>query len=357
MKIKSLILVFLLLSSGLSCRLLLPNQDMFDQETLRKVFAAVKEKGVGKEPLHEIEITYNEVYFSTYTERWVYSRGFLQKDKSKSRGEAKPFQIAETDSFDLSKVMTAALEFAKKNSYLKNPSVSRYVITKQTVMRDDNLVSNVGKKREAMRCDVYLTDTDTPAHYTTNLQGELVDVAETNVKPRLVFFDAAQMQKSIAEIKPLFGGKLSVSQLNIQIENFYFTAADPKNLNEINHYRMSSHEFLRAGELNPAFGLVKSVESNLRQMTTKAGESNPAFGSSIPFDVDKIDFSLIPKVMQKTLESVKMTNAKVSMLRILIPVDQFNPQTEIEWQVEAYGDRSEKETVIFDRQGNLKKAS
>lgn len=330
MKIKSLILVFLLLSSGLSCRLLMPNQDMFDAETLRKVFAAVKEKGIGKEPLYEIEITHTEVYFLTNTERYVYSRGSLQKAKSKSKGDAKPFQLGETDSFDLYKVMTAALEFAKKNSYLKNPSVSRYVISKQSVMRDDNLVSNVGKRREAMRCDVFLTDSDTQANYTTNLQGELVDVAETNVKPRLNFFDTAQMQKSIAEIKPLFGGKLSISQLNIQIENFFFTAADPKNPNEINHYRMNSHEFLRAGE------------------------SNPAFGFSNAFDVDKIDFSLIPKVMQKTIENSKMTNAKVSMIRILIPVDQFNPQTEIEWQVEAYGDRSEKATVIFDHQGNPK---
>ncbi len=330
MKIKSLILVFLVLSSVLSCRLLMPKQDMFDAETLQKVFAAVKEKGIGKEPLYEIEITYNEVYFSTYTKRYVYSRGSLSETKTKSTGDAKPFQLGEIDSFDLYKVMTAALEFAKKNSYLKNPSVSRYVITKQSVMRDDNLVSNVGKTRESMRCDVYVTDTDTQAHYTTNLQGDFVDVAETTVKPRVIASDAALIQRSAAQIKLLFGGKLSISQLNIQIENFTFTAADPKNPNEINYYRMNSHEFLRAGE------------------------SNPAISVSSSFDVDRIDFSLIPKVMQKTIENSKMTNAKVSMIRILIPVDQFNPQTEIEWQVEAYGDRSEKATVIFDSRGNLK---
>ena len=75
--------------------------------------------------------------------------------------------------------------------------------------------------------DIYLTDSDTQAQYTTNLQGEIVDVPETNVKPRLNFFDANQMQKSIAEIKPLFGGKLSVSELDIQIENFSFSASDP----------------------------------------------------------------------------------------------------------------------------------
>lgn len=337
MKIKLLILVFLLLSSGLSCRLLMPNQDMFDQETLRKVFAAVKEKGVGKEPLHEIEITYNEVYFSTYTERWVYSRGFLQKAKTKSTGEAKPFPLAETDSFDLYKVTSTVLEFAKKNSYLKNPSVSRYVINKKAVSRDDNLVSNVGKQREAMRCDVYLTDSDISAQYTTNLQGDIVDVAETNVKPRLKFFDATQMQKSIAEIKPLFGGKLSVSELSIQIENFSFSAFDPKNPDERNTYRMNSHEFLRADA--SIFG------------------KNPLVSFSEPFDVDKIDFSLIPKVMQKTLETVKLSGAKIGTITIRIPVDKFNPKTEIEWQVEAYGDRSEKETVIFDRQGNLKNAN
>ena len=337
MKIKSLIIIFLVLSSGWSCRLLLPNQDMFDRETLRKVFAAVKEKGVGKESLHEIEITYNEVYFSTYTKRYVYSRGSLSETKSKSTGESKSFQLADIDSFDLSKAMTTALEFAKKNSYLKNPGINRYVISKKAVWRDDNLVSNVGKQREAMRCEIYLTDSDTQAQYTTNLQGEIVDVPETNVKPRLNFFDANQMQKSIAEIKPLFGGKLSVSELDIQIENFSFSASDPKNPDERNSYRMNSHEFLRADE--SIFG------------------KNPSVTFSEAFDVDKIDFSLIPKVMQKTIESVKMTGAKVSTIRIQIPVDKFNPKTEIEWQVEAYGDRGEKETVIFDRQGNLKNAN
>lgn len=330
MKIKSLILVFLLLSSGFSCRLLMPKQDMFDAETLRKVFVAVKEKGVGKEPLYEIEIIYDAVYFSTYTKRYVYFRGSLTETKTKSTGEAKPFQLAEADSFDLYKVMSAALEFAKKNSYLENPGVSRYVITKQSVLRDDNLVSNVGKKREAMRCDVYLTDSDTTAQYTTNLQGEIVDVAASNVKPRLKFFDAVQMQKSITEIKPLFGGKLSVSDMYIQIENFSFTAQDPKNPNEINYYRMNSDELLQADS------------------------SNPAFGFSDPFDVDEIDFSLIPKVMPKTLETVKMTGANVSAIRIKIPVDKFKATKEIEWQVEAFGDRSEKETVVFDNSGNLK---
>lgn len=334
MKIKSLILIFLILSSVLSCRLLMPKQDMFDAETLRKVFAAVKEKGIGKEPLYEIEITYNEVYFSTYTKRYVYSRGSLSETKTKSTGEAKPFQLAEADSFDLYKVMSAALEFAKKNSYLKNPSVSRYVISKQLALRDDNLVSNVGKTREAMRCDVILTDSDTTVQYTTNLQGDIVDVAETNVKPRLKFFDAAQMQKSISEIKPLFGGKLSVTDLDIQIENFAFSAFDPKNPNELNRYRMNSHEFLRADA---------SIFGN-----------NPVVSISEPFDVDKLDFSLIPKVMQKTLETVKMTGAKVSTIRIKIPVDKFKPTKEIEWQVEAFGDRSEKETVVFDNSGNLK---
>jgi len=330
MKIKSLVIAVLLLSSSLSCRLLTPQQDMFDVETLRKVFAAVKEKGIGKESLYEIEITYNEVYFSTYTKRYVYSRGALSETKAKSTGEAKPFQFAEADSFDLYKVMNSALKFAKKNSYLENPGISRYVINKKTDWRDDNLVSNVGKTREAMRCDVYVTDSDTSAQYTTNLQGDIVDVAASNVKPRLKFFDAAQMQKSIAEIKPLFGGKLSVSDMYIQIENFSFTAQDPKNLNEINYYRMNSDELLRADS------------------------SNSAFGFSNPFDVNEIDFSLIPKVMQKTLETVKMTGANVSAIRIKIPVDKFKATKEIEWQVEAYGDRSEKETVVFDNSGNLK---
>ncbi len=336
MKIKLLVVALLIISGSLSCRLLMPNQDMFDAETLRKVFAAVKEKGIGKEPLYEIEITYNAVYFSTYTKRYVYSRGSLSETKSKSTGEAKPFQVGETDSFDLYKVMSAALEFSKKNSYLKNPSVDRYVISKQVVWRDDNLVSNVGKIREAMRCDVYLTDADTTAHYTTNLQSEIVDVAETNVKPRLNFFDAAQMQKSIAEIKPLFGGKLTVSELDIKIENFSFSAFDPKNPEERNTYRMNWHEFLKADE--SSFG------------------KNPSVNFSPLFNVDEIDFSLIPKVMQKTIETVKMTGAKVSGIRIKIPVDKFNPKTEIEWQVEAFGDRSEKETVNFDKQGNLKNA-
>ncbi len=352
MKIKSLLLVFLILSSGLSCSRLMPNQDMFDPETLRKVFAAVKENEIGKKPLHEIEITDHEVYFATRTERYVYSRGYLRQAISKSLGESKPFQLTEVDSFDLDKALSTALEFAKKNSYLKNPEANRIVIHKQSVSRDDNLVSNVGKHRDAMRCEIYLADSDSQAQYTTNLQGAIVDVAETNAKPHLNFRDVNQMQKSLAEIKPLFGGKLSVLSLRIGIENFSFTALDPKNPNERNYYRMNSHEFLRAQEDDPnsvmkeAERIIKEAERRVRMPPTP----DPVF-----FNVDEIDFSLIPKVMQKTLETVKMSGAKVGSITIEIP--RSKKTAEIEWQVNAYGDRSEKETVTFDKQGNLKNAN
>lgn len=56
-------------------------------------------------------------------------------------------------------------------------------------------MSNIGKSHQAIRCEFYFTDAETQAQYTTNLQGEIVDVAATNVKPRLKFFDAAQIDE------------------------------------------------------------------------------------------------------------------------------------------------------------------
>ncbi|MCY7347807.1 MAG: hypothetical protein LH614_16535 [Pyrinomonadaceae bacterium] len=258
---------------------------MFNQETLRKVFAEVKEKGVGKEPLDEIEITDNEVYFSTRTERYVYSRGHLRPAKSKSLGESKPFQLAEATSFDLNKSISTALEFAKKNSYLDKPEISHIRIYKQSVSRDDNLVSNVGKHRETILCEIHLADSNTQAKYTTNLQGQIVDVAATNVKPEIKFQDTAQMQKSLAEIKPLFGGKISVSDFSIGIARFSFTASDPKNPTEINTYRFDSQEFLQA--------------DNAQQFVSLLGQS---------FDLDEVDFSLIPKVIRFPVRKCALSN-------------------------------------------------
>lgn len=75
---------------------------------------------------------------------------------------------------------------------------------------------------------------------------------------------------------------------------------------------------------------------------------------TIFFDVEEIDFSLIPQVMQKTLEAAKASNSKVSTISIRKRQDQFTKVVTLEWRVETYGDRSEKETTIFDGKGNLK---
>jgi len=353
MKTTRLAIVLLVLLTGSSCRLLrLPEQDMFDQTTLRKVFAAVKEKSIGKESLFEIEITNNEVYFANYTQRFVYARSSLSQAKAKSTGDAKPFRLAEAEVFDLDQARAKVLEFAKKNPYLKNPGISRIVITNQLTSRDDNLVSNIDKWHEAIRCEFYLADVDTQAQYTTNLQGEIVDVATTNVKPRLKFFDAAQMKKSLAEIKLLFGGKLFVSDLDIHIENFYFTARDPKNADELNSYRFDSQELLNANKsIWQKTPQEKKREAEIRRETPDSFSLSP---EPVFFDVDEIDLSLIPVVIQKTLANSKTSNAAITGIRISVPLDRFKKTTEIEWRVETIGDRSEKETVIFDRQGNLK---
>ena len=328
---------------------------MFDQNNLEEAFAVVKSKGFAKDGLAEIDITHNKVGFDTGTRKIAYAMGFTREVKSESSPGSKKFQLDEIDISNFYKIITATIERAKKNPYIDNPEISRIVITKQSLSRDDNLVSNVGKQRDAIRCEVYIAGSDTGAQYTTNLQGEIVDVAATNIKPRLNFFDANQMQKSMAEIKLLFGGKMSVADFSIQIEIFSFTALDPKNPDEQNHYRFNSQEFLRAGaSLTQKTLEDKKRDEEMRRGGTPEETIQMRYIQTIFFDVEEIDFSLIPQVMQKTLEAAKASNSKVSTISIRKRQDQFTKVVTLEWRVETYGDRSEKETAIFDGKGNLK---
>ena len=355
MKVKSLIIVVLFLSINLSCSLFFREKYMFDRNNLQEALAVFKGKGNEKTNLAEIEITYNKVAFNTGTKKIAYAKGFMREVEFKSPSGSKNFLLDEIDSFDLNKAMSAAIELTKKNPYMKEAEVSRIVITKQEVSRNDNLVSNVGRRRDAMRCDIYVVDADGESHYTTNLQGEIVDVAETNVKPRIKFFDAEQMKKSVAEIQTLFGGKLSVADFSIQTENFSFTALDPKNPDEQNYYRFNSQEFLRAGtSLTQKTLEDKKRDEEMRRGGTPENIIQMRYISAIFFDIEEIDFSLIPQVMEKTLAAAKASNAKVSTIRISKREDQFKKTVELEWRVETYGDRSEKESVIFDGKGNLK---
>ena len=327
MKIRLLIPFAMMLFFILSCSLLFPRQNMFEPNNLQKAFAAFQEKKGGN--LSEIEVSNGEVYFNIGFKKFVYSRGFLRETEFKYPSATKDFLISEVDLSNLEKAMSAAIELAKKNPYMDKTVVSRIIINKQTVNRDDNLVSNIDKWHDAIRFDIYVADSDGEVKYSTNLQGQIIDVAATNVKPRLKFLDSNQMQKSLAEIKPLFGGKLSVADFTIHIEDFSFKASDPNNLNETNIYRFNSQEFLQA-------------------------DSGQNFLHGPFFDLDEIDFSLIPKVMQKTLENGGSSGAKVSEIDIRKTVDKFKNTAEIEWRVTVAGDRWEKRTVIFDNQGNSK---
>ncbi len=359
MKIKLPLIIFLVLLTNLSCSLFFRDLYMFDQSNLQKAFAAFTEKeSSARGTLVEIEITNNKVFFNTGTKKFVYSKGFLREDRFKYPSHWKNFRLDEIDVSILDKAMTAAIELAEKNPYMDKTQVSRIVINKQSVNRDDNLVSNVDKWRDAIRCEIYVADSRNESKYTANLQGEIVDVAATNVKPRIKFLDTHQMKKSLAEIKPLFGGKLSVSDLSIQIENFYFTALDPKNPDELNIYRFDSQEFLRAGRsLSQKTLQDKKREEEMLQSGMPEDAVKQIFPQPVYFDVDEIDFSLIPKVMQKTLENAKVSSPKISSITIRKRVDQFSKAVALEWRVETYGDRSEKESVTFDAQGNLKKTN
>lgn len=112
-KITSLVIGLGFLSGSWSCVLFLSEQDMFDRATLEKVFVAVQNKGREKKPLYEIDINYNEVYFSSRFRRFVYSRGYPSQAKPESTDESKPFQLAEA-AFDLDQVRSKVLEYAKK---------------------------------------------------------------------------------------------------------------------------------------------------------------------------------------------------------------------------------------------------
>lgn len=356
MKINLLITMFLVLSVGLSCSLFYPDKYMLDQNNLEEAFALVKSKGFGEEGLVEIGITADKVFFDTGTKRIAYVRGFTREVKSESSISMKKFRLDEIDISGFYKIITAAIERAKKNPYIDKPEVKSVVITKESVSRDDDLVSNVGKPRDAIRCEVLVSDSDTSANYTFNLQAEIVGVAATNIKPRLNFQDAEQMKKSMAEILPLFGGKLSVASFTIGIENVSFTAQDPKNSDEINIYRYNSQEFLTAENYA---NLKGSLEEQKREEERRRGgmpeETLKMFRPQyIFFDIAEIDFSLIPQLMEKTLAATKVSNAKVGYIDISKKQDQFTKVVTLEWSVNTYGDRSEKETIIFDGKGNLK---
>ncbi len=357
MKIKLPVIIFLVLLTNLSCSLFFRDLYMFDQNNLQKAFAAFKEKGNdGRGALVEIEITHNKVSFNTGTKIFVYSKGFLSEVRYQYPSEWKDFRLDEIDVSNLDKAMTAAIELAGKNPYMDKTEVSRIVINKQEVNRDDNLISNIDKRREAIRFEIYVADSDNVSKYSTNLQGEIVDVAATNIKPRINFLDADQMKKSLAEIKPLFGGKLAVESLSIQSGNFTFYARDPKNPDERNSYRLDSREFLQAGAANPYKTLAeKKAEEIKRQVGTP--DNLMTFPEPVYFDIDEVDLSLIPTIMQKTTETAKLSNLKITTISINIPVDRFKKSKEFEWRVEASGDRSESEIVIFDAQGNLKNAN
>lgn len=355
MKINLLMIVFLVLSMGLSCTLFYPEKYMLDQNNLEEAFALVKSKGFGKEGLAEIDITADKVTFDTGTRKIAYTGGFTREVKSESSPSAKKFQLDDIDISNFHKIITAASELTRKNSYITKPEISRVRITKQFVNRDDNLVSNVDKWRDAIRCEVHISSSNASAEYTFNLQGELVDVAASNVKPRLKFFDAEQMKKSMAEIKPLFGGKLSVADFDIQIENFSFTALDPKNPEEMNVYHYNSQEFLTANKSV----FQKTLEDKKREEEMRRGgaseeEIKARSIQFIFFDIEEIDFSLIPQVMPKALAAARASNPKVAKIAIAKRHDQFTKITTLEWKVEIVGDRSEKETIIFDGKGNLK---
>ncbi|MCY7347805.1 MAG: hypothetical protein LH614_16525 [Pyrinomonadaceae bacterium] len=355
MKMNLLMTVFLVLSTNLSCSLFFPDKYMLDQNNLEEAFALVKSKGFGKEGLVEIGITADKVFFDTGTQRIAYVRGFTREVKSESSISMKKFQLDDIDISNFYKIITAASELARKNPYIKNPEISRVIINKQKVNRDDNLVSNVGKQRDAIRCEVYVSSSNAGAQYTTNLQGDIVDVSATNAKPQPNFLDASQMQKSVAEIKLLFGGKLSVASFKIQRGDFFFTAYDPKNTEEINDFYFNTQEFLQAGTSR----FQKTLEDKKRDEAMRRGGTpeetiQMRYIQTIFFDVEEIDFSLIPQVMQKTLEAAKASNSKVSTISIRKRQDQFTKVVTLEWRVETYGDRSEKETTIFDGKGNLK---
>ena len=351
MKIKSLIIVFLVFSIGSSCSLFYPEKYMLDQNNLEEAFALVNSKGFGNEGLVEIGITANKVTFDTGIQRIAYVRGITREVKSESSITMKKFQLDEIDISDFHKIITAASERAKKNPYITKPEIKSVRITKESVSRDDNLVSGVGKSRDAIRCEVLVSN----SKYTFNLQGEIVDVAATNIKPPLNFQNPQQMKKSMAEILPLFGGKLSVDSFTIQIENFYFHAQDPKNPDEINIYRYDSREFLQAQNSTKLQG---SLEDQKREKEMRRGGTpediiqrfRPQF---IFFDIGEIDFSLIPSVMQKTLAAARASNAKVGSINIRKRQDQFTKVITLEWRVDTYGDRSENESIIFDGKGNL----
>lgn len=342
----------LILSCNSSCSLLFPDKYLLDQNNLEEVFAVIKSKGFSKDGLVEIGITADKVFFDTGTQRVAYIRGMTREVKSESSTSMKKFRLDEIDISNFYKIITAAIERTKKNSYIKNPEIQSVTITKESVGRDDDLVSSVGKSRDAIRCEVLVSN----SKYTFNLQGELVDVAETNVKPRLNFQNAEQMKKSMAEILPLFGGKLSVDSFDIGIENVSFTAQDPKNSDEVNIYRYNSQEFLTAGSFSNLKGFL---EEQKREEERRRGGMNEETiqmfrRQFIFFDIGEINFSLIPQVMQKSLAATKVSNAKIGYIGISKKQDQFTKVVTLEWSVNTYGDRSEEQTIVFDGRGNIK---
>ena len=355
MRVGSLAMVLLILAAGSSCRLAFPNLNMFDQQNVLKAFAAFQYDRGGT--LVEVEISRTEVVFNTGTERFVYSRGFLREDRFKSPSEWNDFRLDDVELSGLGSAMSAALELAGKNPYLSEPAVSRVVISKKKVDRDDNLVSNIGKWHEAMRWEIHVADSDQVSRYTTNQRGEIVDIAVTNIQPRVGFQDVARVRRLLAETKPRFGGRLSVASLDINLEDLAFEARDPKNPDEINIYRIGQEEILRA---YPSLWRRTPQERRQEEAMRRGGASEEEVRRRFPrpdfFDVDEIDLSLMPKVMQEALATVELSRPRITSIEVRKVESRRGGGLRLQWRVEAHGDRSETDFAIFDEHGDLENA-
>lgn len=331
----------LLISSCSSLGRMVPQKDFLEKEDFREVIEAFKNKWGANGQLSGVEITSDRAYFRVGAKDYEYSKGSFYETRNSHFSSYKDFSITDIDVSTLDKAKRAAIERAKRNTFMENTTVSRVLIQKIAVNRDDNLVSNVGKWREAVLWEILVADADGTVTFTTNADGAIVDVPETNVTPRLKFFDEAQMKKSLDEIKPLFGGRLLISSLNIQIENFSFGANDPNNPKQFNNYRYNSHEFLRADEAE----------------TFKPKPEEGVKYEDLFFDIDEVNLSLIPKLMNEALNNLQLDDGKVSGISIRKTSPPIIKKYEIEWRVEVVGSRSARGNVKFDANGKLKEVT
>lgn len=341
-----------ILAIGSSCRFLMPKKDMFDPANLSNAISAFSEKYGPEAMLKGIEVLPTEAVFYSGSDAFSYNRGTFSRTSSGRAPSGKPFQASEVnvDNLDAGRVNVA--NRAARNRYMTSPELTKITITKQTVDRDDNLISGIGRRRDAMQIKFAIQSDKTTNEYSTNLDGEIVDIPATNTAPRINFVDPKEVERAMSMIVPIFGGTVRAVEFSVMQAYISFTAIDPNNPDDLNGYRWDHHEFLRAGVSQAKSTTAWNNEQDRHRESFK-GYAPHLIQIDTIFDLAKTDLSALSSVITTAQErsgSDKPAIRSISMRRVE-DLDGSNPR--FVWRASTVAERGETTDLVFDENGKL----